>query len=139
MINANNGNIIFESPKIEFSRGMTILQFRESSFFSFFKLAMDLDPSFTYHCESTQANNRTFEVSVKFYSDVILRLYLSIIQPSRPPEDNYYHRNYLRQTLGNPTEVQYENVKYAFAWGSIIVVDIKGTESDICINYEAGK
>src|SRR5580692_3310597 len=100
MIDTKDGSIEFDSPRISFSRGMTLQPFRESSLFSLFTLRTDLDPSFTYDFGPVHADGKTFEGAVWFYSGVVLKLSLCIIQPVRPAGDEYFHRDYLRQILG---------------------------------------
>jgi len=98
-------------------------------------LSQDLDPCFTYRCEAAQADGRTFDASVWFYSDVISKLSLRIIQPTRPDGDEYFHRDYLRQILGYQAEGDYGLIEYSYDWGSVNAGEMKGCESDIMVVY----
>jgi hypothetical protein len=135
MINPQNGNIEFDSPKIHFSRGMTLEHFRASSLFPSFTLRTDLDPSFTYAFGPVQQASLTFDGAVWFYSGVILKISMRIIQPSRPDDDEYFHRNHLLEIFGYQSEGNSGGIEYKFPWGSISVGEMKGAETDIWVHY----
>ncbi len=137
MISTKDGSMEFDSPKICFSRGMTLQSFLDSPFFSLFTLRTDLNPSFSYDFGPVLADDRTFEGGVWFYAGVILKLSLRIIQPVRPDGAEYFHRDYLRQILGYQAEGDYGSLDYKFPWGEIVAAEVKGAESDIWIHYVA--
>jgi hypothetical protein len=137
MINPQDGSIQFDSPKIHFSRGMTLEQFRASSLFPLFTLSQDLDPCFTYNFGPVRGDGLTFDGAVWFYSGVILKLSLRIIEPARPDGDEDFHRNHLREIFGYQAEGEFGSLDYKFAWGEIVIAEIKGAESDIWIHYIA--
>jgi hypothetical protein len=137
MINLQDGSIEFDSPEIRFAGGLTLQQFRASQAFSSFKLLRDLDPAITYRCESVQADGKTFDISVKFYSGVMVQIWMTITEPRRPDGDEHYHRNYVRQICGYQPEGKYGTIEYSYRWGGICVGEPKGCESEIYVNFAA--
>jgi hypothetical protein len=135
VIVTQNGNVGFDSPKIHFSRGMTLANFRTLSVFPLFTLSRDLDSSLTYDFGPVHGDGIAYSGAVWFYSAVILKLSLEVIQPPRPGGDEYYHRNHLHEIPGHRTQDRHGNVEYSFAWGRICVGEMKGIESDIWIHY----
>jgi hypothetical protein len=98
-------------------------------------LSQDLDPCFTYRCETAQAEGKTFDSFVWFYSGAISKLSFRIVRPPRPKGDEHFHRDYLRQILGYRPEADYGTVEYSYDWGSVNAGEIKGCESDIIVVY----
>jgi len=98
-------------------------------------MSQDLDPCFTYRCETAQANGTTFDAFVWFYSGAMSKLSLRIVQPPRPDGAEYFHREFLRRILGYQPEGDYGTVEYRYDWGSVNAGEMKGCESDIMLVY----